>query len=202
MSSIHNGDVIVGKKPQPEALEVETKAAAKEKVLHKISTSSVSINEQLDFRIDPKEKKQFMEFAVLLTNNQHHDLVIELDDIQKIYATYLINQDKEKSLWSEVNTSEDRLPLLQAAAKSNAVPAQILVEQYNERLEREGRSSEKLETKSLESSTKIQHFSRELEKELDKISETLAEFQTKPSATMKTKKPSIARNPAKSFEPK
>ena len=89
MSSIHNGDVIVGKKPQPEALEVETKAAAKEKVLHKISTSSVSINEQLDFRIDPKEKKQFMEFAVLLTNNQHHDLVIELDDIQKIYQKAL-----------------------------------------------------------------------------------------------------------------
>jgi len=197
---IYNGDIVVGK--DSDNAETKSKAALKAEALKKISTTEVTVNEQLDYYQDPAWKSEMMKFCVASMNNQQAGLDVEISDIQKLYATHLINQDKEKSLWNKVNASEDRLSLLQSAAQNNAVPALMLVERYNERLEREGRSREKLDIKSLESSTKIQHFSSELEKELDKISETLAEFQTKPSAAIKTKKSFIAKKTEKSFEPK
>lgn len=124
-----------------------------------------------------------MKFCVASMNNSQKDLGIELQDIQTLYASHLIGQDKENSLWNELEISEDKMVVILEAARRNSIPGSILAREYNSRLENEGRGNEKIQV--VDSDLSVATFSSTLEKELDKIASTVAKFGKNPAGQKK-----------------
>jgi hypothetical protein len=165
----------VGEGIKPETLEKKGQELTKTEVLEQLATNPTTINAQLDFQPDPKTKMLLMEFCVSVTNNelQRSDIVIE--DIQAVYSSHLINRDGPDSLWQDLNKAEDRMLYLQDTSATNAIPVKFLISEYNKRLEKEGRSAEKMQV--IDSDLVKPPLSSELQVTLDKIASTVSQFQ-------------------------
>jgi hypothetical protein len=166
----------MGEDTKPETLERKSKSISKEQVLEQLATTQTTINDQLDFQPDAKTKMLLMEFCVSVTNNELKRSDITVEDIQGLYAIHLINSNVKNSLWEEVSRVGDKMLYLQKQALDNAVPEQMLVSEYDKRLEREGRGKEQLKAIDKTSQSSL---SSEIQGTLDQIRETVSKFQQK-----------------------
>lgn len=170
-----------------------TKEMRKAEALKQVSINEVSINNQLDYHNDPMWKEELMKFCVSSMNNQFKDLDIELKDIQQLYATHLVNSKLDNNLWKESNKHDNKTPFLEEGAKSNAVPSEMLIKEYNIRLEKEGRSNEKLKT----TTAPDKPYSKELQAQLDNIAGNIAHSQKTSFTNSKKKAHTQNANPGK-----